>query len=245
MGLLAMAYQDAGRLAESVALQEQTFNFQKAKLGPDHDGTLATMDNLAEAYFYAGRITESLSLYEDAVRRMKAKLAPGHFCTLDTMRGLARVRMARREYAAAETVLAEASAAADKRRADNPLEGARCRAIWGDCLLRQAKHREAEGILRDGLDAREPVDAKGWETAWTKSLLGGALLGQRKYADAEPLLVAGYNGMKDGEMLIPVPDRPKLTEARDRVVQLYEAWGKKDEADRWRKTRQGGRVAMP
>jgi hypothetical protein len=46
--------------------------------------------------------------------------------------------------------------------------------------------------------------------------------------------VAGYNGMKDREMRIPVPQRSKLVEALDRVVQLYDAWSKKDQADLWR-----------
>ncbi len=29
-------------------------------------------------------------------------------------------------------------------------------------------------------------------------MLGGALLGQKKYAEAEPLLLKGYEGMKSG-----------------------------------------------
>jgi hypothetical protein len=33
-----------------------------------------------------------------------------------------------------------------------------------------------------------------WQTHNTKSMLGGARLGQKKYADTEPLLVAGYEG---------------------------------------------------
>jgi serine/threonine protein kinase len=234
MGNLAMAYGDAGRLSEAISLQEETLRLQKSKLGPDHIDTLATLDNLAEEYLYAGRIAESLAAYEEALKRMKSKLEPGHFLTLDTMRGLARARMARHEYAAAEKVLGETLAAADKRRADNPLEGASVRAILGDCLVRQGKYHEAEAVMRNALAAREPMDAKGWETAWVKSLLGASLLGQHDYAQAEPLLVAGYNGMKDREIRIPVPQRSKLVEALDRVIQLYDAWGKKDKTDLWR-----------
>ena len=37
----------------------------------------------------------------------------------------------------------------------------------------------------------------------TKSLLGGALLGQKKFAEAEPLLLAGYEGLKLREKTIP------------------------------------------
>ncbi len=35
------------------------------------------------------------------------------------------------------------------------------------------------------------------------SLLGGALLGQGRYAEAEPLVIGGYEGMKAREAKIP------------------------------------------
>ena len=65
-------------------------------------------------------------------------------------------------------------------------------------------------------------------------MLGGSLLGQKKYAEAEPLIVSGYEGMKARQTKIPPPGKPRFTEAAERVVKLYEAWGKKDEAARWR-----------
>jgi hypothetical protein len=39
---------------------------------------------------------------------------------------------------------------------------------------------------------------------------------------------------KAREARIPPPAKPRLTEAAERVVKLFEAWGKKDEAARWR-----------
>jgi hypothetical protein len=81
--------------------------------------------------------------------------------------------------------------------------------------------------------AQKQPDAR--PTFKTRSLPGGSLLGQRKYAEAEPLLVAGYEGMKAREAKIPAQSRVRLTEALERLVQLYDAWGRKDEADGWRK----------
>ena len=66
------------------------------------------------------------------------------------------------------------------------------------------------------------------------SLLGGALLGQGRYAEAEPLVVAGYEGMKAREARIAVPERSRLREAAERVVRLYEAWGKPEQAAAWK-----------
>jgi eukaryotic-like serine/threonine-protein kinase len=53
--------------------------------------------------------------------------------------------------------------------------------------------------------------------------------------EAEPLLKDGYNGMKLREKTIPPAVQPRLTEALKRLVQLYEATGNMEEAERWRK----------
>ena len=66
------------------------------------------------------------------------------------------------------------------------------------------------------------------------AMLGGSLLGQKKFAEAEPLIVSGYEGMKAREAKIPPPVCRDLTDAAERVVKLYEAWGKKDKAAEWR-----------
>jgi hypothetical protein len=68
------------------------------------------------------------------------------------------------------------------------------------------------------------------------SMLGGALLGQKNYAVAEPLLLKGYQGMKQREKTIPPRVRKiRLKEAIERLLRLYEALEKKDDAAKWRK----------
>ena len=69
----------------------------------------------------------------------------------------------------------------------------------------------------------------------TKSLLGEALLAGRKYTEAEQLLLTGYDGMKRHGLDRPgaAPTGPALK----RIVNMYAALGKEDEAMRWRKNR--------
>src|SRR5262249_36466423 len=92
-----------------------------------------------------------------------------------------------------------------------------------------------EPVARDSLAILDKKEPDAWRTFNTRSLLGGALLGQQKHADAEPLLLQGYEGMKAREAKIPKGDRGRLTEALERLVQLYDAWDKPDQAAEWRK----------
>jgi hypothetical protein len=81
-----------------------------------------------------------------------------------------------------------------------------------------------------------------------KALLGGALLGQKKYAEAEPLLLAGYRGMSGRAVRMPpAAEGPgRLHEVLDWLIELAEARADKDAAARWRKERgAGGRDSSP
>jgi len=68
------------------------------------------------------------------------------------------------------------------------------------------------------------------------SLLGASLSGQGKYADAEPLLLQGYDGLVQQQASMPpylnAPRR--ITESLERLVQLYDAWGKPTQAAEWK-----------
>src|SRR5262249_58251735 len=62
----------------------------------------------------------------------------------------------------------------------------------GSNLLLQKRHAEAEPLLRESLAILQNKQGEDREAFYTQSLLGAALLGQQKYAGAEPLLVRGY-----------------------------------------------------
>jgi outer membrane protein assembly factor BamD (BamD/ComL family) len=49
-------------------------------------------------------------------------------------------------------------------------------------------------------------------------------------------LLAGYEGLKKDEKAIPPQARDHITKTLQRLVELYEATGNKDEAAKWRKT---------
>src|SRR5262249_13092007 len=87
---------------------------------------------------------------------------------------------------------------------------------------------------RECLRVYEQKAPNTWIRFYTLSLVGGALFGQKKYPGAEPLLLDGYFGMKQREKAIPVQSKVWISEAAQRLVQLYDATGKKGDAAKWR-----------
>src|SRR5262249_47407651 len=66
-------------------------------------------------------------------------------------------------------------------------------------LLKSQRYAEAEKLLRECLAIRMKKQPDDFRTFNARSHLGAALVGQQKYAEAESLLLAGYEGMKQRE----------------------------------------------
>src|SRR5262249_1544121 len=85
----------------------------------------------------------------------------------------------------------------------------------------------------EALALRERLSPAGWATFETQSVLGEALFGQKQFADAEPLLLKGYEGMKAREKTIPSQAGSRIPEALDRLIDLYTALDKPDEVKQY------------
>jgi hypothetical protein len=96
-------------------------------------------------------------------------------------------------------------------------------------LLRRGKFVGAEPLARECFAIREQAHPDDWRTYKTHSLLGAALLGQKRHAEAEPWLRSGYEGLTRHEARIPAASRQRLTEAIQWLVDLYQAVGKSEQ----------------
>jgi hypothetical protein len=80
-------------------------------------------------------------------------------------------------------------------------------------------------------------EPKDWSAFHAQSKIGAGLLSQKKYADAEPLLLKGYEGMKARENTIPQAANACIPEALDRLIKFYTDTDKPEEAQKWRAER--------
>jgi tetratricopeptide (TPR) repeat protein len=227
---LAAAYWSTKQLDKSVPLFEDVLKREDAKNGRQHPDTLHTIANLGVNYKDAGRLPEAIPLLEEAyhasrqfpaIRWVGAPLLDAYVMAGKTAEAAGLV----------QELLAEARETLPQ---DGP-ELAGVLAQVGSSLLMAKAWTEAVPVLRECLAIREKAEADAWTTFNTKSMLGQALAGQEKFSEAEPLLLAGFEGLKGHEATIPPEFKIRLTEALQRLVDFYAATGQAEKADEWRK----------
>ncbi len=154
---------------------------------------------------------------------------------------LARAMATRGDYANAEFLCRATMAAAQHRNPDGGYfmnEGTVClseflpdvgRADEAECLLRAR--------LENGLRLLSP---RSTELARSKSLLGAVLERKGRFAEAEPLLLEGYEGLRD--QLAPAHGDSRL--ALERIITLYSAWGRPQDVAEYRAYQSGPGAAV-
>ena len=98
-------------------------------------------------------------------------------------------------------------------------------------MIKTGKSKEGETILREAVKLRtESLPKEHFWVAVANSALGECLTTQKRFAEAEPLLVESYASLKSrlGQR------DPRTAEALQRLVKLYEAWGKPAQAAQYR-----------
>jgi tetratricopeptide (TPR) repeat protein len=231
---LAATYQDAGRTKDAIKLHQATLKQMESKLGPDHPNTLTSRNNLARTYEAAGRTDEAIKILEATLMLCESKLGPDHPLTLASRNNLARAYQAAGRLTDALPLFEEGlKRYKAKLGLDHPTTLQIMNNLAG-AYLDARRWVEAEMTARQCLSLRDQKSPDGWWRYHTMSQLGAALTGQKKYAEAEPLSLQGYGGLKARESKIPPPRKGSLAEAAERIIQLYEAWGQKDKAAEWR-----------
>ena len=222
---------------EGVSILEEVFEESKVQFSPDHPQTWNVSVALADAYKAAGQPAKAVPLYEKFLAKRRAETGPENPDKFIVMRSLAQALLAAGQAEAALPLYAEFVASRRKVLGADSLTFANLLTNVGQELLAHRQYPAAETYFRELQTILRARQTSTWGAFNAESLLGGALLGQKKYAEAEPLLLSGYNGMKARETAIPPAARPNLPAAAERLVRLYEEWDKPGEAAKWRAER--------
>jgi hypothetical protein len=108
----------------------------------------------------------------------------------------------------------------------------------GECQVALKKFPAAEKSLRASLAIYAKKDRKLLRRYDIESLLGAALVGQKKFDEAEPFLLSGATVLLRNVKRLDAESKRHVAAAVDRVIDFYTTRGNAGEAAKWRKKRE-------
>jgi hypothetical protein len=229
MFTLVKCYHKAKDFENGISLSEELLKRARNKLGAN-DGSIQTaMFALADSYLIAGDAEKALPLIEKVRASAKGEetifFAGASLLAINERLGKSDAEL----IALADKLVAESQ---KLPKDDDDDDGSRLTGPVQICLGAEA-YKAAELLARECARIRSKVlPADSWRQFGTKVLIGRALYGQKKFADAEPLLVEGYEGMKNRRDSMPPDSKRTVTGTLEWLVEFYEARGEAGDAEK-------------
>jgi serine/threonine protein kinase/tetratricopeptide (TPR) repeat protein len=223
-----------GKLPEAETFCREALTRARNFRGDTHPDVAIALNDLANVLRDEGKVPEAETDYREALAMRRKLFGYGDRRVAETLNNLAAVLQRQGRVDEVEALWQEElQGARAALPADDPkLAGVLAR--LSVILLSDKKFAAAEAAAREALTIREQKIPDDWVTFNSRGTLGACLVGQQRYSEAEPLLRAAYEGMKQRQATMPANRQVRLKEAVQNLVQLYQATGLVDEAAEWR-----------
>lgn len=234
---LGLVTSELGRNAAAETLFIEAVTAAKRAHGEVHPLVAAILSPLASVQERAGRYPQADSTFRAAIAMRRTLLGEEHPDYAWTMFNYADHLLLVKRYPEAAEWSRRVLALRGRSLQDAHPAVATAMSILGRALGRMDSLAAGERWLRESLALRKSVLPPGhFLVPSAESILGEHLVLARRFGEAEPLLL--------GSERLLVASRgetaPIVQDARGRIVRLYEAWGKPDEAARWKSRLQPG-----
>jgi tetratricopeptide (TPR) repeat protein len=233
---LGVVLMQEGSLEESEATLLEALRLIRKNFPNDHPEVVSTYMSLAitlgsEFLNHPEKIRDAFVMFREAEAIRQRLKNPGARSAV--RESAASVFEPQGSYAEAEVGLKTMRRFMQRSYPPGSWDDAYFLAMTGYVQLYMQKWSEAEATSRECYAIRAKLRPDDWSTFHAKNMIGAALAGQKKFAEAEPLLIEGYLGMKQQEAKIPAFHLVRLTEGLDRIIACYTAWGKPGEVAKW------------
>ncbi len=219
------------RLSEAEALCREALAMDRQLLEPHDTRPLKTLNNLIIVLRDAGKLDEAVALAREKLEIERKAFGDRSLEAAESMNALGGLLYTQRRLTDAEANWREALAVRRERLPSDDITVAQSLNNLARVLVEQGKHLEAEPDAREALRIRQQaLPDRHWLRAASASLLGDILRAQGSFEQAEPLLLEGFTGMSS-DPSTPVNRR---REALERLIRLYDEWGKPEQAVKWR-----------
>jgi tetratricopeptide (TPR) repeat protein len=234
LGNLAALYYAQRNFARSIPLFEEALEARRKEQGDNHPDTFFVAFNLGMNYDGANRVDAGYALMDEWLGRALNTLEPDQPPRDFGLMVGGHIYTRAGQYEKAEPLFRERATRTKITDGATSREYTAVLTLFGENQLAQRKWDSAESILNEALTIRAKAAANDWTTMESKSLLGAAYLGQKKYVEAELLLLAGYQGLTQPGVPQSSATKRHLAETVEHLATLYDAVGKPAETAKWR-----------
>jgi tetratricopeptide (TPR) repeat protein len=191
--------------------------------------------SLGNAYKNEGRFAEAEPLLSRLVPLVLVTPGEGNQQTRIDMFQLAENYASQHKYSDAEKTFSQLLDVQRRVNAPDSINTVVTVSNIGWVRLQQQRYAEAEATLRQAAAILNRTAPNGWERFNVDSMLGASLSAQRKFEEAEPLLISGYNGMGSGRPSTNANMTSRFTreQAGEAILQFYADWGKPEKRSEW------------
>ncbi len=216
---------------EAEPLYFESLELSRKVLGEEHADTLTSICNCAGLLRDLGKLDEAERMYREALALRERVLGKSHSDTIDNRRALGMLLSDRGKLAEADGLLSAALADATHALGPDQPDTLACAHALGRLRLRQNRPADAESLLKDAAAlALKAMGPEAWKPAQYAATHAEALIDLKDFAAAEKELRSAYSQLAEK---LGADNGHALT-ARAALVRLYEAWGKPEEAAKWK-----------
>lgn len=224
---------DEGRYAECETVQRQGLELQTKLLGTNHPLVALALLNLGVTLCAEGKLAEAERCQLDALALRLKLLGPEHLDVAQSLNSLGLLRREEKNPAEAESNLRRALELRRKWLGpEHPFVAITLENL-ALVLEDQGRFEEAEALAHECLGIRQKRQPEDWRFFSAQALVGRMLWHQKKYADAQGLVLAGCVGMRERKDRIPASGKPRFKEAAECLVQLAQINGYREQAEEW------------
>ncbi|HET9066092.1 MAG TPA: serine/threonine-protein kinase [Gemmatimonadales bacterium] len=198
--------------------------------GEEHPAVASVLSQHAFALEMAGRYAESDSVYQAAIAMRRRVLGPEHPDYAWSLFQYAQFLSRRGDWRGALARGREVLALRGKTLPETHPAVSTALQVVGLALSNLDSLDSAERYLRESLELRRATfGADHWLTASGEAVLGEHLTRARRFAEAERLLLGAEHRLTE----VRGAEAPQTTATRERLVQLYTAWHRPEQAAQW------------
>jgi serine/threonine protein kinase/Tfp pilus assembly protein PilF len=233
---LAITLKAKGDYAEAESMYRESLAIRRKVYGEDHPAIAQSLNNLG-MYLYQMFLnkkndgTEAEQLLRQALAMNRKMLGNDHPEVSTNLNNLALLLRDKGDYDQAIALFREVMELDRKNLGDaHPYVATRMNNL-ASALVRKGDYKSAEELFHKAIEIqRKTFLEKSWQIATTQLLLAGCLQAQKRYREAEPLMLEAFPMIKDNFGL----GHPRTQAAVKRLASLYEAWGKPDQAAKYK-----------